>query len=131
MLERVLNTSFSATRNAESIQAIVMNEKVDINLNLSGKEEHLWRNIRRSSRSQSFFKIGVLKSFVITGKHLCESLFLIKLQASRPATLLKRDPDTGVFLWILRNFWEHLFHKTPPVTASVICWLMRMNLFLL
>ena len=22
----------------------------------------------------------------------------------RPATLLKRDPDTGVFLWILWNF---------------------------
>ena len=24
----------------------------------------------------------------------------------------------GVFLWILRNFSEHLFYKTPPVAAS-------------
>ena len=30
------------------------------------------------------------------GKHLCQSL--------RPATLLKWDSGTGVFLWILRNF---------------------------
>ena len=36
----------------------------------------------RSSRLKMFFKIGVLKSFTIfTGKHLCWSLFLIKLQA--------------------------------------------------
>ena len=36
----------------------------------------------RSSRSQMFFKIGVLKNFAIfTGRHLFWSLFLIKLQA--------------------------------------------------
>ena len=35
-----------------------------------------------------FFKIGVLKNFIrFTGKHLCWSLFLIKLQAFRPAKL--------------------------------------------
>ena len=53
--------------------------------------------ITRSSRSQIFFKIGVLKDFAnFTGKHLCCSLFLIKLQA-RPAALLKRNSKTGVF----------------------------------
>ena len=36
-----------------------------------------------------------------------ESLF------DRPATLLKRDSGTDVFLWILRNFQEHLFYITP------------------
>ena len=52
-----------------------------------------------------FFKIGVLKNFAIfSGKHLCWSHFLKKLQAFRPATLLKRDSDTGVFLGTLRNF---------------------------
>ena len=30
-----------------------------------------------------------------------------------PATLLKRDSGTGVFLCILRNFPEQLFHRTP------------------
>ena len=35
-----------------------------------------------------------------------------------PATLLKTDSDTGVFLWNLRNFSEHLFRRTSPKTAS-------------
>ena len=58
-----------------------------------------------SSRSQKFFKIGVLKNSAnFTGKHLCWNLFLIKFQVRRPATLLKRDSNLGVFLWNLWNF---------------------------
>ena len=34
------------------------------------------------------------------------------MQTWRPATLLKRDFNTDVFLWISRNFWEQL-HRTP------------------
>ena len=34
---------------------------------------------------------------------MCWSLFLIKLQASRHAALLKRDSNTDVFLWILQT----------------------------
>ena len=45
-------------------------------------------DIIRSSCSQMFLKIGVLKQFAIfTGKNLCWSLFLIKLLGFRPATL--------------------------------------------
>ena len=45
-----------------------------------------------SSRSQMFFKIAVLKNFThFTGKDLCWSLFLTKLQASRSVTLLKKN----------------------------------------
>ena len=45
-------------------------------------EESLRNLLRRSSRSQMFFKIGVLKNFVIfTAKYLCWDLFSIKLQA--------------------------------------------------
>ena len=37
-------------------------------------------SIYRISRSYMFFKIGVLKNFAMfTGKHPCESLFLLKL----------------------------------------------------
>ena len=33
---------------------------------------------------------------------------------SRPATLLKNDtPGIGFFLWILRNFYEPVFYRTP------------------
>ena len=44
-------------------------------------EKHLWRN-SRSSRSQIFFKIGVLKNFGL-------------------ATILKRDSFTEHFRWLL------------------------------
>ena len=61
-------------------------------------------SLHRSSRRQILFQIGVLKNFAIfTGKHLCWSLFLIKLQDWNPATLIKGDSNTGVFLWKLRN----------------------------
>ena len=45
---------------------------------------HKWVNSKfRISRSQMLFKICVLKNFtVLTGKHLCWSLFSIKLQHS-------------------------------------------------
>ena len=52
-----------------------------------------------SSRSQMFFKIGVLKNFAIsTEKHLCRSLFFNKVVSFRPENLLKRDSYIGVFL---------------------------------
>ena len=56
----------------------------------------------RSSRSQMFFKTGGLKNFTIfTRKHQCWSLFFINFPQS---SLLKRDSNTGIFLWILQNF---------------------------
>ena len=53
----------------------------------------------RSSHRRSSIKKTVLKNFTIfTGKRLCSSLLLIRLQAFRPAASLKRDSNTGVFL---------------------------------
>ena len=44
----------------------------------------------RSWRSQKFFKIGVLKDFAIfTEKHLCSSLFLMKLHRCFPVKIGK------------------------------------------
>ena len=74
---------------------------------------------------QMFYKIVVLKNFAnSTGKHLCWSLFLKKVAGWRPATLLKRDSDTSVFLRISQFFLKTPFYRTPPgdcfcnVTAS-------------
>ena len=50
----------------------------------------------KSSHWQMFFKIGV-----------------------RPATLLKRDSNTGVFLWNLRIIKSTLFYR-----ASLLLWLL-------
>ena len=71
----------------------------------------------RSSRSQMFLEIGVLKVCNIHRKRLCWSLFLVKFQAWRPVALLKRDSNRDVFLWILRSFWENIFQRTLPVAA--------------
>ena len=42
-------------------------------------------------------------------------LFLMKLQAFRPATLplSKRDSNTGILLWTLQNLQDYLFWSTP------------------
>ena len=64
----------------------------------------------RSSHLQMFLKTSLFENFVIfTGKHLCWSLFTIKLLAFRQATILKRDSNTGVFLWILESFKNNFF----------------------
>ena len=55
---------------------------------------------------QMFYKLDILKSFAnFTGKHLCWSLFLIKLKTRN---LIKGGSNTGVIL----------FYRTPPVAAS-------------
>ena len=55
-------------------------------------------------------KQGALKNFAnFTGKHLCQSFFLIKLQTQKPATLLKTDSSTGVFLMKFANFLRTSF----------------------
>ena len=51
------------------------------------------------------------------GKHLGWSPFLIKLQAFRPATLSKRDSNTGVPMNIAK-YLRAAFYRTPPVAAS-------------
>ena len=67
----------------------------------------------RSSHQRCSVKKVVLKDFAnFTGEHPCWSLFLITLQVFRPASLLKRDSNTDVYLWNLRNFSEHLFWRT-------------------
>ena len=59
----------------------------------------------RSSHQRCSIKKDVLKTFVIfTRKHLCCSPFLIKSEDWRPKKLIKRDSNTGAFLWILQNF---------------------------
>ena len=59
----------------------------------------------RSNNRKCSAKKSILKNFPnFTGKHLCWSLFLINLQTFKPATLLKRDSNTSVFMWNLSIF---------------------------
>ena len=82
----------------------------------------------KSSRSQMIFKIAVLKNFTkLTGQKLCCSLFLIKLQALRPATLSKRnsleismDTLTQLFSCQICKIFKNTFsYRTPSMAASL------------
>ena len=68
-----------------------------------------------------------------TGKNLCWSLFLIKLQVFRPATLLKRDSDTGISCEICEIFKNVFFEEHLWKTASVVSfsWHLCWSLFLI
>ena len=50
-------------------------------------------------------------------KKRCWTLFLVKLQAFRPAALLKSGSSAGVFLWMLQTFKNRFFYGTPLVAA--------------
>ena len=91
-------------------------------------------DIIRSSRSQMFLKIGVLKNFVIfTGKHLCWILFLIKLQAFRLVTLLKRDPTQVLSYEYCEIFKSTYFQEHLRATASnnIVVFFMKVHFWYL
>ena len=67
------------------------------------------------------FKVGFSQIEIFAGKHLCWSLFSIKLQAFRPAILLKRDYNKVVFQWILQNFKNNFFNRTH-LTSGGCFW---------
>ena len=84
------------------------------------------KNRRRSSRSQMFFKIGVLKNFAIfTGKHLRWSLFLIKLQAFRcsPVNTAKFS-RAAVFIehlrWLLLQMFCFILYFQKDVAEYIV-----------
>ena len=61
----------------------------------------------RSSRSETFFKIGRLKHFpIFTGKHLCRNIFITKRLQLRIFPM-----NNGRFLTTT------FFYRTPPVTC--------------
>ena len=97
-----LNNVMNKPPKRRKLKRKILQSNANLHINLSTKNYRdligLPTNIR-SNRSQMFFKIGALKNFTnFTGKHPCWSLFLTKLQALWPATLLKRDSNTSVFL---------------------------------
>ena len=73
----------------------------------------------RSSRLDVFCKKGVLRKIPkLTGKHLCQSLFLIKLQAES-CNFTKKETLAQALSCEFCEISENTFsHRTPPVAAS-------------
>ena len=62
-------------------------------INCSGKFCYVHRHFQSTEAATG----GVFKSSIkLTGKHLCQSFNMVA--GLGPATLLKRDSDTGVFI---------------------------------
>ena len=88
----------------------------------------------RSSHRRCSVKRGVSENFTIfTGKQLCCSLFLIKLQILRPATLLTETPKQLfsceyceiLRTSILKNICERLLlerEKPKEKNNGIFCW---------
>ena len=70
---------------------------------ISGNQYNSWiinNNIAlKSSHRRCSIRKAVLKNLaILIEKYLCLNLLLINLQAYKPATILQRDSNTGVFL---------------------------------
>ena len=74
----------------------------------------------RSRRLQMFFKIGLLTNFTIfTEKHLCWSLFSIKLQACRPLSFKLQI----TCFYLISSFFKkqrQIWHQSPCVIFCMI-----------
>ena len=64
-------------------------------------------------------KKSVLKNYANFTENTCHGLFLTE-----------GDSGTSVFLWILQNFSENFFYRTPLVAASEICIVKSSKLML-
>ena len=62
-------------------------------------------------------KKAILKNFAKSQEAPTLESISKKLQTFRPATLLKRDPNAGVFLRIHSNFYTTYFEKHLQTTA--------------
>ena len=82
------------------------------------------KNRYRSSRSQMFFKIGIIKHFAMfTWKHLCWSPFLIKLQAFRcfPVKIAKSSFFIKHLRWrLLQMFCLTLYFQKDVAEYIVV-----------
>ena len=82
-------------------------------------------NLFKNQPSDVFYKKKCSYLVKFVGRNLCQSLFFNKVASLRPATLLKRDSGKGIFLWILRNFLEHLFRRALP--GDCFCYSLNLS----
>ena len=65
------------------------------------------------------YKKDVLKNVsYFTGKQLCRSLFLMKLQALRPTTLLRRNSNAGGVSCEISEIFKNTFFTEPRWRSS-------------
>ena len=71
------------------------------------------------------YKKAVFRNFAkFTEKHLYLDFFFDKVDLKRlyENFIKKRDSNASVFLWILQNFLELIFNRTPPGDCFCPSW---------
>ena len=65
-----------------------------------------WENgsLESQQRGEKGYRSSHQRCSLKKGEQLCLGPFFNKVAGLRPATLLKKDSGTGLFLWILQNF---------------------------
>ena len=94
------NLHFYTLSEQTLIITMINNKRWSVDKTLFGTKESAEAAIQRFFLYIWFFE----KLCQFSGKYLCWSLFLMKFQALRSATLFKSDSIKSVFLWILRSF---------------------------
>ena len=72
--------------------------------------KYIWSPLKHPP--EMFYNKATVNFTIFTGKHLCCIIF----------SLFKRDSNIGVFLWILRNLYKHLYWKTYGNGCFRILW---------
>ena len=82
----------------------------------------------RSSHPEVFRKKDALKYFAkFAEKYMCWSLFLNKVTNRKPATLLKRNSDSDVLLWILQVYNNTFLIE--HVRRLLLKWVTKIDVF--
>ena len=81
----------------------------------------IWKHRNTFQKQVSVRKGVLLEMLQNSQENTCARVsFIIKLQALGLQLNFKKYSGTGVFLWILRNFSEHLFTEYLWATSSYI-----------
>ena len=91
------------------------------------RKERKTKEVSEAVHSEVFCEKGVFRSFAkFTGKHLCQSLFLINFQAST-CNFTKNETLTQVFSCEFCKISKNMFsYRTPPVAASELYTICKM-----
>ena len=71
------------------------------------------KRLEAAPRRSSLKKVTLSNFTKFRRKQLRQSFFIDKVEDWKPATLSITASRTGIFLWILQNFQQHIFWRTP------------------
>ena len=78
----------------------------------NSKTEKPWHQDSKTKKAQPQVFVKFWPLCPLVKKAVRKTFAIFTGITVRPATLLKRDPNTDLSLWILQNFYKHLFWRT-------------------